>query len=314
MMKRLRLTKRPQVQLLIARAGLRVNYGLPPRTEIILEGAENIPADRPVFLAMNHTDRYNYWPLQYGLWRRGSRFTATWVKGKYFESRWMARFMIATNNIPLPSRGYVISIEFRRAMGRVPDAAEYRLLRDLADGTRVDAAGASETVRRFLDDGGLARFEEVFRAMTAEVTRLTRQAIQELNLDVLVFPQGTRSIRLTQGHTGLAQMSQHLGTAIVPIGCNGSDKVYPGSSPWAKGGRIVYRIGAPLEPTGPELAPHRVTDPFEPLLPEATRAHGAKLRAITDIVMAKIDALLDPPYKAAPDGIEGGTKDMDRFV
>ena len=40
--------------------------------------------DEPVIFAMNHTDRYNYVPFQYGLWQEKDRFTATWVKGKYY--------------------------------------------------------------------------------------------------------------------------------------------------------------------------------------------------------------------------------------
>lgn len=313
MMKRLRLSRVPRFQILIGHTLLRASYALPRRTEIVIEGLENVPRDRTVFFAMNHTDRYNYWPFQYGMWNRGMRYTATWVKGKYYENPWMARFMIATNNIPLPSRGYVIATEFRKERKRAPDSAEYRVLRDIADGTRTEA-GTSGDVSAFIAAGGLVRFEETFRLMAAEVMRLTRTALGDLKQDVLVFPQGTRSIRLARGLTGLAQAAQSLGTTIVPVGSNGSEKLYPGGSPWSKGGRVVYRIGAPLDPEGPELAPHRVREPFESLTPGATRAHGVKFRAITDVVMSRIAALLDPEYRALEGAESDGVKEMDRFL
>lgn len=313
LMRGIRLSAVPKFQIFVGHTFLRVVFNFPKKTEIVIEGLENIPRE-PVFYAMNHTDKYNYWPFQYQLWKKMARYTATWVKGKYFESKLLSLFLVATNNIPLPSRGYVISTEFRRAVKRPPDAAEYRVLRDLADGVRADAAGASDAVKRFLDDGGLARFEESFRQMMKAVVQITGDAIERLKLDVIVFPQGTRSIRLSKGHTGLAQVSQSLGTTIVPIGCSGSDKLYPGGSPWPKGGRVVYRIGTPLPVDGPDLAPFRVREPFQPLVPEANKAHGAKFRAITDLVMARINGLVDPPYQFVENAASDGVKEMERFL
>lgn len=37
------------------------------------------------------------------------------VKGKYYENPFIAAFMDSMNNIPLPSRGYVITTRFREA-------------------------------------------------------------------------------------------------------------------------------------------------------------------------------------------------------
>lgn len=310
-LQRLKLSRHPLVQSFLAHTFLRATYTLPRRTEIVLEGLENIPRDRTVFFAMNHTDRYNYWPFQWGLWKRGYRFTATWVKGKYFENPWMSRFMIATNNIPLPSRGYVIATQFRDEIGRVPAAPEYRVLRDLADGVASTSGDGGADVVRFVAGGGLVRFEEAFNAMIGEVTRLTRGALEELGHDVLVFPEGTRSLRLQKGHTGLAQMTQHLGATIIPVGCNGSDKLYPGGSPWSKGGRVVYRLGPPMPVDGPELAEFRVRAPFQPLSLAASRAHGDAFRAITDRVMSRIESLLDEPYRPGEAAV---TRDMDRLL
>ncbi|MBI2900886.1 MAG: 1-acyl-sn-glycerol-3-phosphate acyltransferase [Planctomycetes bacterium] len=306
-LRNVRLHRIPPGQRLIAEFFLRWAFVVPRRTRIVLEGAEFIPRDRPVFFAMNHTDRYNYWPLQYALYRLGGlRYTATWVKGKYYEHPLSAFFMSVTNNIPVPSRGYVLAGEFRRAIGRRPTDAEYRELRGENGGAPCDE------VRRFRDSREFAGFEDLFTRMMAEVTRLNREAVSRYALNVLVFPQGTRSIRLSRGHPGLAQMTQHLGVPIVPVGCSGSDRIFPGPSPYPQGGRVVYRIGAPLEPDGPEIGAHRVREPFVPFTRSA-EPHRTRFAAITDAVMERINALVDPRYRFGATGTSDGVSGMGRF-
>ncbi|MDB4433224.1 1-acyl-sn-glycerol-3-phosphate acyltransferase [bacterium] len=309
-LERLNLRRTPWGQLFMAQL-LRLDYAFPRRTQIVLEGAENIEVGRSYILAMNHTDRYNYWPFQYGLYKRRLGYTATWVKGKYYENSLVGAFMDSMNNIPLPSRGYVITTRFRSAAGRAPSAEEYRVLRDLADGIATDASAtlleAIGDIEVFLSD-----FADVFDRMIEQVMRLNRQAL-ELGQHLLVFPQGTRSIRLSRGHIGVAQVAQHLGVDVVPVGCNGSDRVYPGNSPFAKGGRIVYRIGKPLRLDGPELRDHRVTEPFRPFTLKAA-AHRDAFQAMTDVVMDHIDPLLDPEYRYSGDQSSDGVSGMSRFV
>ncbi len=294
-LERIELSPVPRVQILLARL-LRLDYALPRRTEIAIEGLENLPRDRSVFIAMNHTDRYNYWPFQYQLWRSGLPFTVTWVKGKYYENALLGAFMDATNNIPIPSRGYALTTAFRARTGRLPDEAEYRALRELLDGGRPELAPVAGYLAAC---GGAEAWREatgaMFSAMIDEVLRLNRQAMA-LGHYIIVFPEGTRSRRLSRGHTGLAQVSQHLGAAVVPVGCSGSDRLYPGDLPFSRGGRVVYRIGAPMEVDG-ALADLRVTEPFRPLSAEATRRHGQRFQAITDRIMDRINELLDPPYR-----------------
>lgn len=310
-LERVQLRRVPCVQIALAELLLRWDYRFPHRTEIVLSGLENLPRDRSVFLAMNHTDRYNYWPLQYAIYRAGGhRYTATWVKGKYYQSRFLAAFMDATNNIPVPSRGYVIASEFARAAGRAPDAGEYRALRDAMDGR--PATGG--TLPAGADAAFVSRCDRLFDRMAREVVRLNRRALERLDLHVLVFPQGTRSRRLSRGHDGLVQMAFSLGAAIVPVGCSGSDRLYPGASPFSRGGRAVYRIGRPLEPDGPELGPHRVREPFAPLSGEAGRLHGEKFAAATSVVMERIDELLDPEYRFGEDRASDGVAGLNRFV
>ena len=121
------------------------------------------------------------------------------------------------------------------------------------------------------------------------------------------------SIRLSKGRVGLAQLAQHLGATIVPVGCNGSDAVYPGGSPFAKGGHIVYRLGEALPVDHPDLAPHRVTAPFQPFTRDAA-PHRAQFEAITTVVMDRINDLLDPEYQYAEDAESDGVKGAKRFV
>ncbi|HJN76135.1 MAG TPA: lysophospholipid acyltransferase family protein [Myxococcota bacterium] len=294
-LERTELSERPVGQLLVGQLGLRFDYAFPRRTEIVLEGYDKLPQDRGVFIAMNHTDRFNYWPLQWRMCQLGGRFTATWVKGKYFENPLLAWFLSSTNNIPLPSRGYLVATRLRRELGRDASPEEYRALRD-----RLDAGEADD-------------LEGQFQALMREVARLNRSALHDKRLHLLVFPQGTRSRRLSRGHIGLAQFAQHLGAPIVPVGCSGSDLCYPGNSPFSKGGRIVYRFGEPLEVDGPELAPHRVREDFVPLSREAGQLHAQPFRAITDIVMERIDGLVDTQYRFA-DGEGGGEEGVGRFL
>ena len=322
---RIRLSATPRFQRFVAHVLLRPNYELPPRVKIDLEGLENLPRE-PVIFAMNHTDRYNYWPFQYALWRRRGRFTATWVKGKYYESRAVGRFMEMTNNIPTVSRGYLITKDVLATLGRRPSDAEYAALRAI-----VDAAARGETSE---PDGVVPRalleqprdilgyrfeprrepyaqaIDGLFRAMMARFVELNREAAA-LGLDLLIFPQGTRSIRLSRGHIGLAQIAMHLGRSVVPVGCIGSDRCYPSSSPIAKRGHIVYRIG---EPIAPGEGPGWVEAPFEPFTPEAERAHREDFQRFVDAIMERIDGLLDPPYRFGQGDSSGGVDGSDRFV
>lgn len=306
-LKRVRLRRTPIGQLVVAHLLLQGNYAL-TRTRITLEGLENLPS-RPSILAMNHTDMYNYWPMQYALYRRGRRFCATWVKGKYYHNPVVAYFLMSTNNIPVPSRGYLISNDLRRALSRRPTDEEYRSTRDA-----VNEADASFLKVPELGADYLVRFEERWDAMVGEVERLNREALFEMDQNVLIFPEGTRSVRLSKGHTGVAEMALRLKVPLVPVGCSGSDKVYPDNLPIGRGGPIVYRFGRPLEPDGPELAPHQIDPPYLPLSRQAGLQYGERFRAVTEILMDRINELVDEPYRYAADRRSLGVQGVDRFL
>ncbi|MCS6914855.1 MAG: lysophospholipid acyltransferase family protein [Myxococcales bacterium] len=315
----IRLRPRPLFQRVVGTVFLMPSFYLPfRRTHIVLEGAEHLPRGGAI-LIMNHTDRYNYWPLQYKLWRLGLGFTATWVKGKYYEHPLLAWFMDATNNIPVPSKGYLLSKDFSALHRRLPDPTEYAALRRIADGHTVPEAEVPPAVRALLEapcpdvpsgrylDGLRARYAAMMRCVVA----LSRQAL-EMGLHLLIFPEGTRSRRLGRGRTGAAQMALYTRAPVVPVGCNGSDLCYPGDSPLSRGGVITYRIGAPMRADG-ELAPFQIPVPFEPFTPSA-EPHQATFQRLTDLFMDRINALLDPPYQYDPDAPPDEPRGAERFL
>jgi 1-acyl-sn-glycerol-3-phosphate acyltransferase len=323
-MSRITLSGRPRVQRLIAQAFLAPNYKLLPGVQIILEGLDNLP-DGPVIFAMNHTDRYNYWPFQYQLWHERARFTATWVKGKYYEHPLLAWFMEVTNNIPTISRGYLIARDFKQTLGRAPNADQYKALRDLVDenapldalAERIPSAlltqprdilgrpfhPAAETYDHALRD----LYQQFMRHFVA----LNKEANQKL-LDVIIFPEGTRSIRLSRGHIGIAQLALKFGLTIVPVGCNGCDLLYPASSPWARAGRVTYRVGAPITPA--QQAPFLPPTPFTPFDPHDENLHRQPFQKLVDLVMDRINDLLDPRHRYSDDKASDGVSGSDRFI
>ena len=64
-----------------------------------------------------------------------------------------------------------------------------------------------------------------------KVAELSRAALCEQKLNLIIFPEGTRSVKLAEGRTGLAQLALHTEKRIVPVACNNSEEVYRGASP-----------------------------------------------------------------------------------
>jgi 1-acyl-sn-glycerol-3-phosphate acyltransferase len=331
-MEQIRLIAKPRFQRVVAYALLGPNYAFAPGVDIRFENAERIP-DRPVLYAMNHTDRYNFWPFQYTLWRRTGRFTATWVKGKYYQNAFTSWFLQATNNIPTVSRGYLIARDFVNVMQRSPNEAEYETLRRMVETVAESAATGEpradvdasavprevfETPRDILGvafDPAKTSYADavdgLFRAMMRRFTALNAEAL-EMGLDVLIFPQGTRSVRLSKGHVGISQIALANRAPIVPVGSNGSHRIYPTNSPFAKRGTVTYRFGEPI--TYDDMRPFHVSEAFEPFTPEAEHRHRAAFQGHADFVMDRINDLLDPEHRYSDDRSSEGVKGTSRFV
>jgi 1-acyl-sn-glycerol-3-phosphate acyltransferase len=328
-LKRIRLMKRPIGQVFFGHTVLTPNYNHLPGVDIQLEGMDNIP-DEPVIYAMNHTDRFNYFPFMYKMWKLKERYITVWVKGKYYENPIVGTFMELTSNLPTVSRGYIITKDFTLTIGRRPTEAEYETLRTLVnreaapngDPGTVDTSAITPelfaTKRNILGvdfdpsrRAYAAAINAVFDAMMRQFVKLNERSF-ELGLDLLVFPQGTRSIRLPKGRIGMMEIAMRYRKTIVPIGCNGCDLVYTGSLPIAKKGTIVYRIGEPI--TYDDLAEFHVDEPYEPFTAEAEHAHRDKFQGAVDVVMERINALLDPQYQFSDDLQSTGVRGTARFM
>ena len=327
-LKNIPLSPRPITQKFLGYLALWPNYRFPPKVDIRLVDFDRVP-EGSVIYAMNHTDRYNYWPFQFEMWQQYGRFTSTWVKGKYYENAFIGKFMQLTNNLPTVSRGYLITRDFLSAMKRTPNNEEYAALRNWVDltsqGQQPDvpvfsAEVESTLLRQPRDVLGYAfdpdretypqYINSIFRVMMELFVALNQHAL-DLGLDILVFPQGTRSVRLIRGHIGLAEMAMRFQATVVPVGCSGSDLVYPGGNPFGKGGKIVYRIGEPIPYK--EMERFHVPDDFTPFDAVHEAQHRDKLQGYIDVVMDRINELVEPQYQfgdsAAP--VEDGER---RFV
>ena len=321
--------KRPIGQVFFGHTVLWPNYTFLPGVDIQLEGIEKIP-NEPVIYAMNHTDRFNYFPFMYKMWKLKERYITVWVKGKYYESPIVGTFMELTSNLPTTSRGYIITKDFTLTIGRRPTGAEYEALRALVNkqatpGEESSSVDVSKIPRELFDTPrnilGLdfdprdcsyaVGINRVFTAMMAEFVRLNERSF-ELGLDLLVFPQGTRSIRLPRGRIGMMEIALRYKKTIVPIGCNGCDLVYTGSLPIGKAGAIVYRIGDPIPYE--ELSEFHIDQDYAPFSAEAEHRYRDKFQGAVDLVMDRINELLDPEYQFSDDLKSTGVRGTSRFI
>jgi len=253
-----------------------------------------------VIFAMNHTDRFNYWPFQYKLLKmREFPFTTVWVKAKYYKNAFLAKGLDLCNLIPVPSMGYLIEEFYRKHFNRKMDKSLYRTVKNMIDG-RIEGAGPQERAAVEALQGMGENFTEFLRgyyeAVMEKVAELSKTALFEKNLNLIIFPEGTRSVKLAEGRTGLAQLALHTEKRIVPVACNNSEEVYRGSLPIARSGRITYRVGEPLS-VHDQLKSYRIAEPFHLFSRESQQRYREQFEGVTRIVMASIEGMLDEKYR-----------------
>lgn len=301
-LKRIRLVSRPVFQELLGHIFLGPNFNIFAKVDIKIENAERIPRKENVIFAMNHTDRFNYWPFQYKMWRmRDLPFTTVWVKGKYYRNAFLARGLDWCNLIPVPSMGYLIEEIFMKKLNRRIGKEEYRIVRDIIDGKRdaKEAIPASlKEEMRLLGDNFIEYIREYYEAIMERVAELSRHALLDKKLNVIIFPEGTRSTQLSEGRTGVAQLALNTEVKVVPVGCNNSEQVYPGSSPVAKSGTIIYRIGEPLCINN-QFKEFKIPEKFKLLSKESQIKYKEQFEGATHVIMQSIGALLDERYRRA---------------
>ncbi len=307
----------PYAQIVISRLVIGANYRWPTRrTTISIDGLEHLEGDEPMMLAMNHTDRFNYAPFMRELDQLGFPPLAPWVKGKYYQNPIISRLLCWCACMPIPSRGFLLALDWLARMGQKPDSQEYRQLRELGDGT-WDGGELKATVLEYLRrapgggaEGFFPAFQEHFEGLSGEVVRINEESMG-LGYRPLVFPQGTRSKRLTRGFSGVVQMALHLGVRIVPVGVSGSDNIYPGDSPFSVAGHVHYSVGEPFDPRQSRSdAPSN----FVPLTIRASQDHGPAFDRITADLMERINELLPPEYQFAPESDAAVAAGAERFL
>jgi 1-acyl-sn-glycerol-3-phosphate acyltransferase len=303
-LKRIRLVSDPIGQKIIGHIFLGPNFNLISRVDIRIENAHLIPRGENVIFAMNHTDRFNYWPFQYKMWRmKNLPFTTVWVKGKYYRNRFLAKGLDWCNLIPVPSMGYLIEEFFMKKARRRIAKDEYRALRDVVDGKHNGASlpEPAKNALHMLGDHFVEHLRDYYELTMERVAALSRYALLEKKLNLIIFPEGTRSTQLGEGRTGTAQLALHTGVKVVPVGCNNSDQLYPGASPIARSGRITYRIGDPLC-IDKQLKEFRIPDGFKLLSKESQLKYKEQFEGATRLIMLSIADLLDDKYRRAFSG------------
>ena len=177
-LKRIKLVSNPFWQKFVAQFLLLPNYHFFAKVDIRIENSERIPRGENVIFAMNHTDRFNYWPFQYKLWQmREFPFTTVWVKAKYYKNAFLAKGLDLCNLIPVPSMGYLIEEFYRKRFDRKMDKGLYRIIKDMIDG-RIEAAGPQERAALEALQAMGDQFAEFIRgqyeAIMAKVAELSR--------------------------------------------------------------------------------------------------------------------------------------------
>lgn len=297
---KIKLVSKPIGQRLVATLLLFPNYRIFANVDIRIENIDRIPRDENVIFAMNHTDRFNYWPFQYKLWSmKCFPYTTVWVKGKYYRNALLAKGLDICNLIPVPSMGYLIEEFYRKKFKTRLDGSLYRAMKDVIDGKyeKIEhyPKAALEVISAMGDQ--FVEFVRTHYALIMEkVAELSRKALCEQNLNLIIFPEGTRGTVLGEGRTGLAQVALATEKKIVPVGCNNSDALYTGSLPFAKSGVITYRIGEPLSVQN-QLREFRIEEKFAIFSKESQQKYRKHFEQVTGIVMESINRLLDEKYR-----------------
>lgn len=268
--------------------------------------------DGPVLFAMNHTHRYDFLPAKVALDLQRKIVTATVVKYRAFQHRGESLFMRKYGNIPISSRGYLISADFTRLHGRKPTEPEYRVMRDHVDGKGElpDAPPyrALQQTPRDLLGLPFSPSEGTWRqmilrcyehAMEATVG-LCRRAI-DAGHSIHVYPEGLLSLRLGEGHIGTVEMAVALGVPIVPVGLSGMNVLYERCRLLpARAGTLTMRFGRPYRIQRPEL------EAFRPFTAEHEVAFRPILEQETDRLMDAINDLLEPECRRGAPGEDPG--------
>jgi hypothetical protein len=184
---------------------------------------------------------------------------------------------------------------YKTKFGKRLDKKDYRLIKDVIDG-KISLEEAYKRnpipeVRFMLQfNGDISAYQENMRIKFGEISN---DALCNKGLHSITFPEGTRSERLKEGKTGVAQLALYTGKEAFAVACNGSDRIYPGNSPVPKKGRIVYRFKKVT------LEEFKIEEDFILFSRESQEKFKANFEGATRVIMAGINEGLDPKYRNA---------------
>ena len=282
-----------------------------------LEGFQQ--PERPVLYAMNHSHYFDFMQSRRALWMQHRVQTSTFVKTRAFQNRVEGAYMKLMGNIPLVSRGYLISADYAELFGDKPDEATYRVLRGhldhgtpLPEGEVFDALQG--TARAMLGAGfdpAEGAYREALHGCYASAMATTlghARAAAERGTSLHIYPQGLFSTRLSRGRIGAVQIAFALGLEVVPVGFSGMNELFEKNRMVPRsGGTLTMRFGAPYRIDRPELAG------FRPFHPDDEARLRPVLEAETQALMERINDLLDPAYTWSDDRIGDGLTGIQRF-
>ncbi len=290
-------------------------------TRFEVEGERHLPR-APALFASNATHKHDLLIFRAILKERGLR-ASTVSKGKNWHELLAAAACNHLGSLPLMSRGYILAMDLKTLLGQRPPDALYRALRDHVDHD-APLPHAEPVLARVLSeprDVLGARFDparEDYRAFvrgfyysfqTEQLLRLGREAIAQ-GVHIHMFPQGSVSSRLTRGRIGAVQLAGALGLPVIPFGMSGAPDVFISrSAPILRGGRAILRFGEPIWPEQIALPPgHR------PFHPDDEQANRDALQASTDLIMDRLNDLLEPAYQRQEGYVSDGRQGTHRFI
>lgn len=289
-------------------------------THLQIENIEALP-DKPVLLATNSTQKYDFMPLRVELRRRGIR-AVTVTKGKNYHQPLMGWLLGRVGVVPIASRGYLLLVDFVQTAGRRPSEDEYRRMRAHLDDDEplppTPAFHALQSTRRELlgypVDPGHESWSVALRRIYSEVMqqtlRLCREAVNA-GCHVQMYPEGTVSSRLGQGRIGAVQLAWTLGLPLLPVGLSGMRDAFVGQGLRLRrgGAKVTARFGAAYA-----LRKDFLPRDFRPFDPDHERRHRATLLDATAQLMDRLDLLLDADCRRAEGFVPDGTHGTRRFL
>ena len=285
------------------------------RVRFVVENFGAVP-EEPVLFALNHTHFVDWIAMRWVAFLHG-RMQLNWVKPRTYE-RGFSRFLDLTGNVPLTSRGYLISADVRAVADRAPSEDEYRILRDhvdtgepLPDGELYEALQYRPRAILGLpfdpDDRTWRRAIEVLFEQMMQATLGHTRTLVNRGLDLAVMPQGSTSMRLTRGHSGALQAALWLDIPVVAVGISGFPQAFGDSKNIPRhGGTVIVRIGDPYRP--------QKIEGHAPFRAESEREHRDALVAGTRDMMERINALLEPEHQWADDLDDIDISGVARFI